>query len=118
MNANVIKKKLQTRLKRKLRIRSKIEGSVECPRVTIYRSNRYLTAQAIDDANGHTLVAVDGKKEGLNSNKVSAETLAATFAVRLKEKGISTIVFDRNGYQYHGVVAAFGDALRANEIKF
>ena len=118
MNANVIKKKLLTRKKRKLRIRSNIEGTVECPRVTVFRSNRYLSAQAIDDIDGKTLVSADGKKEQLNSSKESAVKLAAVFASRLKEAGITTIIFDRNGYQYHGVIAAFGDALRENEIKF
>lgn len=118
MNAKVLKIKLQARTKRKLRIRSKIEGSAVKPRVTVYRSNRYLSAQAIDDATGTTLAAIHAKKEGLSSNKESAEKLGAAFAKSLKEKGIAQIVFDRNGYQYHGVVAAFGDALRANEIQF
>ncbi|KIM11851.1 MAG: 50S ribosomal protein L18 [Sulfuricurvum sp. PC08-66] len=118
MNANVIKKKIQTRQKRKLRIRSKIAGTAVKPRVTLFRSNRYLTAQAIDDTLSVTLAAIDGKKEGLSANIESATKMAATFATRLKEKGISAIVFDRNGYEYHGVVAAFGEALRSNEIKF
>ena len=118
MNANVLKKKISTRVKRKLRIRAKIEGSATLPRVSVFRSNRYLTAQAINDDTSTTLVSIDGKKEGLNSNKESATKMGAAFAERLKAAGINAIVFDRNGYQYHGVVAAFGDALRANEIKF
>jgi large subunit ribosomal protein L18 len=118
MNANVLKRKIQVRAKRKLKIRSKIEGTAVCPRVSVFRSNRYLSAQAIDDAAGVTLTAIHSKKEGLNANKESAAKLGASFAKSLKAKGIDTIVFDRNGYQYHGVIAAFGDALRENEIKF
>ena len=118
MNVKVLKRKVRTRVKRKLKIRSKIEGSAALPRLTVFRSNRFLSAQAIDDATSTTLAAIHAKKEGLTSNKASATKLGELFAKNLKEKGISEIVFDRNGYQYHGVVAAFGDALRANEIKF
>jgi large subunit ribosomal protein L18 len=118
MNANVLKTKTRARLKRKLRIRAKIEGTAALPRVSVFRSNRYLSAQAIDDATSTTMAEINAKKEGLTANKASAEKLGAAFAKTLKDKGITEIVFDRNGYQYHGVVAAFGDALRANEIKF
>ena len=118
MNARVLKSKLANRLKRKKRVRSKISGTAELPRVSIFRSNRYLTVQAIDDAAGVTLVGMNSKAIGQRANKEGATALAAEFAAKLKEKGIEKIVFDRNGYQYHGVVAAFGDALRANEIKF
>lgn len=118
MNANVIKRKRALRVKRKLRIRAKIEGSAALPRVTVFRSNRYLSAQAVDDTTGTTLTSIHAKKEGLSANRESAAKLGAAFAKSLKEKGIDSIVFDRNGYQYHGVVAAFGDALRENEIKF
>ena len=118
MNAKVLKRKVQLRTKRKLRIRSKIEGSAALPRVSVFRSNRFLSAQAIDDATGTTLASIHAKKEGLSANKDSAAKLGASFAKTLKDAGITEIVFDRNGYQYHGVVAAFGDALRANEIKF
>jgi large subunit ribosomal protein L18 len=61
---------------------------------------------------------MNSKAISARANKAGAEALAAEFAAKLKEKNISSIVFDRNGYQYHGVIAAFGDALRANEIKF
>jgi len=118
MNAKVLKRKVKLRTKRKLRIRSKIEGTASLPRVSVFRSNRFISAQAIDDATGTTLAAIHAKKEGLSANKESATKLGASFAAALKAKGIDAIVFDRNGYQYHGVIAAFGDALRANEIKF
>ena len=118
MNARVLKSKLANRLKRKKRVRSKISGTAELPRVSVFRSNRYLTVQAIDDTTGTTLVGINSKSIGQRANKAGAEALAAEFASKLKEKNISAIVFDRNGYRYHGVIAAFGDALRANEIKF
>ncbi len=118
MNARVLKSKLANRLKRKKRVRAKISGTAALPRVSVFRSNRYLTVQAIDDTTGTTLVGMNSKAIGQRANKAGAEALAAEFAAKLKEKNIEAIVFDRNGYQYHGVIAAFGDALRANEIKF
>ncbi len=118
MNAKVLKSKLANRLKRKRRVRSKISGTAELPRVSVFRSNRYLTVQAIDDTTGTTLVGMNSKAISAKANKEGAVALANAFAAKLKEKNISAIVFDRNGYRYHGVIAAFGDALRANEIKF
>jgi len=118
MNAKVLKSKLASRLKRKRRIRAKISGSSTLPRVSVYKSNRYLSVQAIDDTTGTTLVALHSKAIGHKSNKDGAVALAEAFASKLKEANITSIVFDRNGYQYHGVIAAFGDSLRANEIKF
>ena len=118
MNAKVLKSKIANRLKRKRRIRAKISGSSSLPRVSVYRSNRYLSVQAIDDMNATTLAALNSKSTGHKSNKEGAAALGEAFAAKLKEAKISEVVFDRNGYQYHGVIAAFGDALRANEIKF
>jgi len=118
MNAKVLKNKVANRLKRKRRIRAKISGSAELPRVSVFKSNRYLSVQAIDDANATTLCALHSKATGHKANKEGAAALGEAFAAKLKEAGLTEIVFDRNGYQYHGVIAAFGDALRANEIKF
>ena len=118
MNAKVLKSKVANRLKRKRRIRAKISGCASLPRVSVFRSNRYLSVQAIDDSNSTTLTALHSKSTGHKSNKEGAAALGEAFAAKLKEAKISEIVFDRNGYQYHGVIAAFGDALRANEIKF
>ena len=117
MTAKQLKQKAAGRVRRKRRIRAKISGTATLPRVSIYRSNRYLTAQAIDDQNATTLAALNSKSIGVRANKESATKLGEAFAAKLKEAGINHVVFDRNGYQYHGVVAAFGDALRANEIK-
>lgn len=118
MNAKVLKNKLASRIKRKRRIRAKISGSATLPRVSVFRSNRYLTVQAIDDTTSSTVIGMNSKAINQKANKEGAAALGEAFAAKLKEANISEIVFDRNGYQYHGVIAAFGDALRANEIKF
>ena len=118
MNAKVLKNKVANRLKRKLRIRAKISGCASLPRVSVFKSNRYLSVQAIDDVTATTLCALNSKVTGNKANKEGAAALGEAFAASLKAANINEIVFDRNGYQYHGVIAAFGDSLRANEIKF
>jgi large subunit ribosomal protein L18 len=118
MTAKNMKAKAAGRLRRKRRIRAKISGSAVMPRVSVFLSNRYLSAQAIDDTKSVTLAAIHSKSLNLKGNKEGAAALGEAFAKTLKDAGLTQIVFDRNGYQYHGVIAAFGDALRANEIKF
>ena len=115
--AKDLAKKNSLRIKRKKRVRGSISGVAEKPRVTIFKSNKYLSAQAINDVEGVTLAAVSSKDMNLNVNKENAVKVAAQFAENLKAAGIETVVFDRNGYLYHGVVAAFADALRDNGIK-
>ncbi|MGG7073680.1 50S ribosomal protein L18 [Campylobacter sp. 9BO] len=117
MTAKVLKRKLALRLKRKARVRGKISGIAACPRVSIFKSNRTIYVQAIDDVTATTLVASDGRKLGIKANKHGAVVLAKDFAKKLKDKSISEAKFDRNGYLYHGVIAAFADALRENGIK-
>ncbi len=118
MNAKVLKNKVASRLKRKRRIRAKISGCATLPRVSVFRSNRYISVQAVNDVTATTITALNSKAINQKANKEGACALGEAFAAKLKEANISEIVFDRNGYQYHGVIAAFGDALRANEIKF
>ena len=118
MNVKTLKNKSAKRVQRKRRIRAHITGCVSKPRVSVFRSNRYLSAQAIDDAAATTLAATHSKPLGLKANKEGAAKLGEAFAQTLKDAGITEITFDRNGYVYHGVVAAFAEALRANEIKF
>ena len=115
--AKVLAKKSLKRNKRKLRIRGKISGTAEFPRVSIFKSNRFISAQAIDDVAGHTLVHVDGSALKITSNKEGAVKAAEIFAEKLKEAKIEQVKFDKNGYQYHGVVKAFADALRDSGIK-
>ena len=118
MRETLLKKKRELREKRRKRVKGKVEGTKERPRVSVFKSNRYFYAQAIDDTNSHTLASINGAKLKLKANRADAKTLGEKFADVLKEKGIENIVFDRNGYLYHGVVAVFADALRENGIKF
>ena len=115
--AKVLKHKNDTRLKRKRKIRGKISGTPECPRVSIFKSNKHVYAQVIDDVAANTLVASDGAVLKLKANKEDAKILAKDLADKMKAKNIETVLFDRNGYLYHGVVATFADALRENGIK-
>lgn len=117
MRENIQKRKIQLRIKRKKRVRAKISGTPECPRISVFKSNRALYVQAIEDVNNVTLAAADGNKMGLKANKEGAVALAKEFAENLKAKGITKAVFDRNGYLYHGVVAAFADAVRENGVQ-
>ncbi|MDR0407556.1 MAG: 50S ribosomal protein L18 [Campylobacteraceae bacterium] len=116
MREKILENKLKLRAKRKKRIRANISGTQDLPRVSVFRSNRYFYAQAIDDIGGVTLASVNGKKLSLKANVKDATELAKTFSEVLKSKGIEKVVFDRNGYLYHGVVAAFAGALRDNGI--
>ncbi|MDA3966984.1 MULTISPECIES: 50S ribosomal protein L18 [Helicobacter] len=116
MTSKIIKRKRSLRIKRKLRIRSRIHGDSITPRLSIFRSNRYFYAQAIDDVNGVTLASVDGKKMGLKNNKDDVKKIASSLADSLKKAKIEKVIFDRNGYLYHGVVASFADSLRENGI--
>ncbi|MFA6789362.1 MAG: 50S ribosomal protein L18 [Arcobacteraceae bacterium] len=115
--AKDLAKKNSLRIKRKKRVRGKISGTCEMPRVTIFKSNRYLSAQAINDVEGVTLASVNSKALNLSVSKENAIKVGAAFAESLKAAKIEKVVFDKNGYLYHGVVAAFADALRDNGIK-
>jgi large subunit ribosomal protein L18 len=117
MTSKQIKLKVSSRLRRKKRIRAKISGCETMPRVTIFKSSRFLYVQAIDDVKGVTLASFDGAKAGVKSNKEGAKEAAVKFAEALKAKKIENVVFDRNGYVYHGVIAAFADELRNQSIK-
>jgi large subunit ribosomal protein L18 len=118
MTGKTLKNKTAKRTQRKRRIRSKISGCASLPRVSVFRSNRFISAQAINDEAGVTLAAVHSKTLGLKANIESAQKAGEAFAATLKGAGINEVVFDRNGFLYHGVVKAFAEALRANEIKF
>ena len=108
----------QRRLKRRRRVRAKISGSQARPRVSVFRSNRGLSAQMIDDTTGHTLAAVNWYEPELAKMKAADRTkrAGALLAERAKSKGISEAVFDRGGYPYHGHVQAFAEAVREGGI--
>jgi len=118
MLKSIQKRKNRLRIQRKRRVRGKISGTEALPRVSVFKSNKYLYAQAIDDIAGITLASADGRKMGLKANQEDAKKVAAAMADALKAKNIENIVFDRNGYLYHGVIASFADALREAGIKF
>ncbi len=118
MLKSIQKQKNRMYAQRKRRVRGKISGSETCPRVTVFRSNKHFYAQAIDDTKGHTLAYSDGRKMGLKANREDVKKVASDLADKLKAQNIESIVFDRNGYLYHGVVASFADALREAGIKF
>ena len=109
------------RLKRKIHIRKSISGTAERPRMTITRSNRALYIQIIDDSKGHTLASASTLEKDLQNIKPTVEgalQLGEVMGKRLLEKNIDTVVFDRNGYLYHGVVKALADGARKAGIKF
>ena len=118
MLKSIQKRKNRLRAQRKARVRGKIYGTAETPRLTVFKSNKHFYAQAIDDNAGVTLAAADGRKMGLKANQEDVKQVAAVMAKALAENKIDTVVFDRNGYLYHGVVASFADALREAGIKF
>ena len=109
------------RLKRHVRVRGKISGTPECPRLNVFRSNANIYAQIIDDVNGVTLVAANTLEkdfEGATGNAEAAKKVGAILAERAKAKGIEQVVFDRGGYIYHGRVAALAEGARENGLKF
>jgi len=118
MLKSIQKRKNKLRAQRKARVRGKIFGTDTLPRLSVYKSNKYFYAQAINDITGVTLAAVDGRKLGLKSNQEDVKKVAVEMAKNLASKNIENVVFDRNGYLYHGVVASFADALREAGIKF
>ena len=117
MLKSIQKRKNIVRAKRKARVRAKISGTVTLPRVSIFKSNKHVYAQAIDDIAGVTLASADGRAMGLKANIEDAKKVGEAMAEALKAKNIEAVVFDRNGYLYHGVVASFANALREAGIK-
>ena len=111
-------KKNVLRQKRKNRIRKHVFGTSEKPRLTVFRSNRHLYAQLVNDVVGNTLVSVSSMKEGQVVNKTVAKSVGGLLAEQAKKQGVEKIVFDRNGYRYHGVVRELAEAARTAGLKF
>jgi large subunit ribosomal protein L18 len=113
--------KLKRRLKIKRRIRKKISGTSNTPRLSVYRSNKQIYAQLIDDINGVTIVAASSYKNKATENK-NKKDQAAVVGKEVAEKaikaGIQSVVFDRNGYLYHGRVKSLADSAREGGLKF
>ena len=109
------------RIKRHARVRGKISGTSERPRLSVFRSENHIYAQVIDDVAGNTLVAASSVEkgfEGKGSNIEGAKKVGAMVAERALEKGIDTVVFDRGGYIFHGRVAALAEGAREGGLKF
>ncbi len=115
----------EARLRRKKRIKKKIRGTPERPRLSVFRSLTHIFAQIIDDQNGRTLVEASSlSKEmrpnlvGRGGNKHGAETVGEFLAKRAAEKGIRKVVFDRNGFLYHGRIKALAESARQHGLEF
>lgn len=111
-------KKIQNRLRRKHRIRARVEGTPERPRLTVHRSLKQLTAQIIDDTAGKTLASVSTREAKTTMNMEGAKKAGELLAKKAKDAGVTTVVFDRNAYKYHGRVKAFADAAREGGLVF
>ena len=109
-----VQTKPQKRLRRRRRVRAKIQGTANRPRISVFRSNRGISAQLVDDLAGHTLAAVTWTEADLRglSPKEQAGKAGNLLAERAKAVGVDTAVFDRGGYQYHGRVKAFAEGVR------
>ncbi len=110
--------KTQRRERRHARVRAKVMGTSERPRLSIYKSNTRVIAQIIDDERGVTLAAVSSSDEKGKTPRERAEMAAVTLAKKAGEKKVSKVVFDRGGFQYVGTLKAFADTARANGLTF
>ncbi|HEU4319374.1 MAG TPA: 50S ribosomal protein L18 [Acidimicrobiia bacterium] len=109
------------RNRRHTRGRKNLRGSAERPRLAVYRSNRYIYAQVIDDLDGRTLAAASSQEADLRGERLNVETAAKVgtlVADRAKDAGVTTVVFDRGGYKYHGRLKALADAAREAGLEF
>ena len=114
--------KLELRRRRHKRVRRKVEGTAERPRLAVFRSNRHITAQLIDDLAGRTVASASTVEPSLRGtgggNIEAAKAVGSLVASRGKDAGVTTVVFDRGGFAYHGRVAALADAARAEGLEF
>ncbi len=110
----------KSRLRIKRGVRKKISGTTERPRISVFKSNARMYAQIIDDTNGHTLVSASSAEQGdlKNTNIEISKKVGLALAEKALEQGIKEVVFDRNGYVYHGKVKALADGAREGGLKF
>ena len=121
MSVKELSDNLRKRVQRKLHVRKTLSGTPEKPRMTVFKSNKYLYVQVIDDVAGNTLASASSIEEtlkGLKRNLDGASKLGEEIGKRLKEKNVAAVVFDRNGYKYHGIVKAIADGARKAGITF
>jgi large subunit ribosomal protein L18 len=117
------KDKQTAKVRRHRRVRKKVAGTAERPRLAVFRSNKHISAQVIDDRSGRTLASAstverDLRQAGPTGNKTAASTVGRMVAERAKSAGVSQVVFDRGGFLYHGRVAAVADAAREAGLEF
>ena len=115
------KARREGRLRRHRRVRKKVVGTAARPRLAVFRSNKHISVQVIDDLAGRTLAAASSTEAGLRGatgNADSAKAVGALVAERAKAAGVTKVVFDRGGYLYHGRVAALADAARDSGLEF
>lgn len=117
------KDKQTARARRHFRVRKKVGGSAERPRLAVFRSNKHISAQVIDDRSGRTLAAASTVEKSLRDaggtgNKSAATTVGRLVAERARAAGVTSVVFDRGGFQYHGRVAAVAEAAREAGLEF
>lgn len=110
--------KAAARNRRHKRVRAKVIGTAERPRLALFKSNTRIVAQIIDDTKHATIAAVSSSDEKGKTPRERAEQAAATLAKRAQEKGVKAVVFDRGGFQYLGTIKAFADAVRAGGLQF
>jgi large subunit ribosomal protein L18 len=113
--------KRELRIRRHQRVRQSVQGTPARPRVAVSRSNKHISAQVIDDLNGRTVASASSVEQVLGasgSNREGATKVGKALAERLKEAGITTVVFDRGGFAYHGRVSALAEALREEGLEF
>ena len=122
---NEAKKRIQRRTRRKKHVRKKVFGTPGKPRLTVFRSHKNMYAQIIDDESGKTLVAASTREKplseklsGKTGNRSASVAIGEAISVKAKEKGITTVIFDRNGYLYHGRIRDLADAARKGGLKF
>ena len=111
----------EARGRRHTRVRKRVRGTSQRPRLAVYRSNRYIYAQVIDDVGGHTVAAASSQEMDLRSNALNVDTankVGALVASRAKDAGVSTVVFDRGGFKFHGKIKALADAAREEGLEF
>ncbi len=121
-----IKKKRERRERAHLRLRMRVRGTAERPRLSVYKSLKFIYAQVIDDDRGHTLAAASSADPDIRqqlegkaaSNQKAAKLVGEAIAARAQEKGIAKVVFDRGGYVYHGNVKALADSAREKGLQF
>ena len=122
MNVKIKDKKKYSRLRIKMRVRKIVSGTQERPRMSVYRSNSEIYVQLIDDKAEKTVLAASSKDKGIAAQKVTkieqAKLVGGLIAEKAKEAGIDSVVFDRNGFLYHGRIKALADAARVGGLKF